>query len=191
MPRLQKYYDPLPIRDASWATSGRWRRRRFLYSWMPSRLPITEMGMSDMLEKEHIRRWWRRLRKLNQRYNLLLVRRGFCVLTARVNNWYQAYIATSDHVVKNRKASANEQQQNQFYWMDTFYRFSDRIYYCKRRFILVNVWFCIFLSCMFDFSYTISQKSLTGRMHFNNIFTQGQFQGFPATLDCGNGLVQS
>ncbi|GIS83465.1 MAG: hypothetical protein CM1200mP15_20970 [Dehalococcoidia bacterium] len=62
----------------------------------------------------------RRLRKLNQWYNLLLVKGGIFVLTARVNNYHQAYIATSDHVVKNRKASANEQQQNQFYWMDLF-----------------------------------------------------------------------
>ena len=45
--------------------------------------------------------------------------------------------------------------------MDSFYSFSYWIYHCKFWFILVNVWCCIFLHCVFNFSHTLLKKGAT------------------------------
>ena len=44
--------------------------------------------------------------------------------------------------------------------MDTFYCLSYRSYHCKRSFVLVNVWYCIFLRCLFSFSHTLLKKGV-------------------------------
>ena len=44
--------------------------------------------------------------------------------------------------------------------MDRFYCFSYWIYHCKLWFVIVNVWYCIFLHCVFNVSHTLLKKGV-------------------------------